>query len=757
MLLAAPGLFTAAPGLVVAAPPLLLGWGLLGSGFHHPPAQAQRESTPPAAPTNLVVTNPGFGQININWQEGPTVLPQAGIYSYDVEYTSSTTVADDAPEAAAPNSGYSENRDPKKGWVSVNVNGEVLGASIRKLQPATYRIRVRSTSFEARKRALASSWVMSSSITLTDTRPLVTQNDVVIRNLEASVDVDKAVVSWDPPKLVADSTHSSFFEGRPRAFHHAVHIQAAGVVSGSSTSCAVYDHKGAFRTLDGDDIVASYSGTGNNRKQVLNLYTEMSGRGDLKRGCRYRIRVRNDYSNFPAVRTKHYSDHGFPSGASDERNHISAWRQIEFDFPDTTRALTLKVDGVSRGNGSTIAVDEGSKVTITLEMSEAATVPMRFVLEELPSGTATGGWNALDCSSNLRHREYDWSGRFSCVSGGRPIKSLHIPAGKTSVSTVINIAMDTLEEGPETIVLQASGGNSSPVYRTENSSQTITLEIRETSHRPQLRVGNPDGGYAVPTGRESNDGSETEVALAVILNRPSTETVTVEYETADGAGDWLASGSLATAGEDYKPISGTLTFAPGETRKLIYITILDDSHEDSNELFRLVLSNPQGAVIVTSDGLGRILNHEIVIKEPDNNNNNNNNDGDDNNEDAVTTSTNNNNNNSVPGGSTPSGSTPSESTPRPNNNNNNNNNPNTNPVDKNGVPLPVGQSDLRPTFGDITVGDQSYTQGMQIAPLTLPEGTGGNGPLTYALTPALPDGLMLDMSTRYLSGTPSMP
>ncbi|OOV34868.1 hypothetical protein BV61_01900, partial [Candidatus Synechococcus spongiarum LMB bulk15M] len=67
------------------------------------------------------------------------------------------------------------------------------------------------------------------------------------------------------------------------------------------------------------------------------------------------------------------------------------------------------------------------------------------------------------------------------------------------------------------------------------------------------------------------------------------------------------------------------------------------------------------------------------------------------------------------------------------------------------------QSDLRPSFGDITVEDQSYTQGMEIAPLMLPAGTGGNDPLTYTLTPALPAGLMLDMATRYLSGTPSMP
>ena len=107
-----------------------------------------------------------------------------------------------------------------------------------------------------------------------------------------------------------------------------------------------------------------------------------------------------------------------------------------------------------------------------------------------------------------------------------------------------------------------------------------------------------------------------------------------------------------------------------------------------------------------------------------------------------------------PSGSQPSGSAPIGSIPRPNNNNNNNGQ---NPVDKNGVPLPVPQSDLRPTFGDITVEDQSYTQGMQIEPLTLPAGTGGNDPLTYALTPALPAGLMLDMATRRLSGTPSMP
>ena len=65
--------------------------------------------------------------------------------------------------------------------------------------------------------------------------------------------------------------------------------------------------------------------------------------------------------------------------------------------------------------------------------------------------------------------------------------------------------------------------------------------------------------------------------------------------------------------------------------------------------------------------------------------------------------------------------------------------------------------DLEPSFGSTSVPDQSYTEGVEITPLVLPEATGGNGPLTYALTPSLPDGLTLDLATRRLSGNPISP
>ena len=64
--------------------------------------------------------------------------------------------------------------------------------------------------------------------------------------------------------------------------------------------------------------------------------------------------------------------------------------------------------------------------------------------------------------------------------------------------------------------------------------------------------------------------------------------------------------------------------------------------------------------------------------------------------------------------------------------------------------------DLMPTFGDAEVPAQTYSVATAITPLTLPEATGGDGPLTYALTPmTLPQGLTFDADTRTLSGTPT--
>ena len=75
----------------------------------------------------------------------------------------------------------------------------------------------------------------------------------------------------------------------------------------------------------------------------------------------------------------------------------------------------------------------------------------------------------------------------------------------------------------------------------------------------------------------------------------------------------------------------------------------------------------------------------------------------------------------------------------------------------------AGYGDLKPGFGDAEVPGQRYVQGMEIAPLTLPAATGGDGPLVYTLagpSGGLPEGLVwtppADAATGgTLTGTPA--
>ena len=67
----------------------------------------------------------------------------------------------------------------------------------------------------------------------------------------------------------------------------------------------------------------------------------------------------------------------------------------------------------------------------------------------------------------------------------------------------------------------------------------------------------------------------------------------------------------------------------------------------------------------------------------------------------------------------------------------------------------TGEVDRFPSFrGADAPGDRTYTVGTAIDTLTLPEASGGNGTLTYSLSPNVP-GLTFNATTRQLTGTPS--
>jgi subtilisin family serine protease len=101
---------------------------------------------------------------------------------------------------------------------------------------------------------------------------------------------------------------------------------------------------------------------------------------------------------------------------------------------------------------------------------------------------------------------------------------------------------------------------------------------------------------------EGNVG-KANATFTVNLSAPSTNTVTVQYTTANGT---------AKAGEDYTTTSGTLTFNPGDISKAIAIPIIGNTISEPDETFFVNLSNPTKAIISDAQGKGTILNNDIL-------------------------------------------------------------------------------------------------------------------------------------------------
>ena len=87
------------------------------------------------------------------------------------------------------------------------------------------------------------------------------------------------------------------------------------------------------------------------------------------------------------------------------------------------------------------------------------------------------------------------------------------------------------------------------------------------------------------------------VPVRVNLAAPVAIEVSVDYATSDRTA--RSDGLVELGTLDYRPTSGTLTFAPGETEKWISVPIVDDWIGDSGEEFLVTLSNPQPAKYVT--------------------------------------------------------------------------------------------------------------------------------------------------------------
>ena len=222
---------------------------------------------------------------------------------------------------------------------------------------------------------------------------------------------------------------------------------------------------------------------------------------------------------------------------------------------------------ISIGNASVTEGNTGTAntlFTVSLSAASANTVSVHYASAD---GTAMAGSD------------------YTAVSG-----TLTFAPGETSKTISVAVAGDTINEPDETFVVNLSN----PSNATIADGQGQATILNDDPPPPSLSIGDV-------TVNEGNSGV-TSAVFSVTLSSASSQTVTVNYASADG--------SAKVATKDYVAVSGTLTFAPGQTTGTIVVSITGDRKREKDETFFVNLSSPSNATIARGQGRGTIRNDD---------------------------------------------------------------------------------------------------------------------------------------------------
>ena len=223
-------------------------------------------------------------------------------------------------------------------------------------------------------------------------------------------------------------------------------------------------------------------------------------------------------------------------------------------------------DGALPVNTATVTIndDDSRGVVVTptsLTMEEGGEESYTIVLTSAPSETT---YVAITVPANA-HLRVSPSG-------------FYFHSGNWNVAQTVRVtSLDDADVSDDTVVLtHAFAGSDYNGIAVDDVSVTITEPTSAAMSVEDVRDAEGSGS----------------LEFVVTLGRAISTTATVEYRTVGMAGN---NGITANPGEDYTDTSGTLTFAPGETRKTVSVTVLDNSLNEGEEYFQLVLENATNA------------------------------------------------------------------------------------------------------------------------------------------------------------------
>ncbi len=151
--------------------------------------------------------------------------------------------------------------------------------------------------------------------------------------------------------------------------------------------------------------------------------------------------------------------------------------------------------------------------------------------------------------------------------------------GQTSLTVPVTVVSDWLYH-PSNLTFHMTLSNSSSGILGPNSTVTATI----------IPNNNP-GTFSLSLYKLQTTPGAATASLTVYRTVGKTGYASVKYATGGGT---------AQPGVDYTPVSGTLTFAPGQYSQTISVPLLNNSVPGANVTFNLSLSNPTNGAAIGS-------------------------------------------------------------------------------------------------------------------------------------------------------------
>lgn len=245
----------------------------------------------------------------------------------------------------------------------------------------------------------------------------------------------------------------------------------------------------------------------------------------------------------------------------------------------TTNASIADAQGIG-----TINDDDGAPALSiadrTLDEGNSGTTRFVFTVSLLPASaqTVTVQVQTADGTATVADGDYTATGP----------TTLTFAPGTTTQSFTVPVRGDTKPEGNETFAVNLSGATSASVI-DDQATGTIRNDDRASLTIADVSLAEGSAGT-------------TPFGFTVTLSSASTQTVTVQAQTANGS---------AIGGDDYTPTGPTtLTFAPGATSQTFTVPVRGDTVNEPDERFFVNLSAASNAEIDDAQAIGTIQNDD---------------------------------------------------------------------------------------------------------------------------------------------------